>query len=70
MPDDTSPAPATSQAEAAATPPVPTTEEKPKAAANAIRATYDNGLALQDSEGLFAIKLSFRNQIRFETIRC
>jgi hypothetical protein len=50
--------------------PPPETAPAPEARpANAVSVTYDKGLTLEDEGGLYAIKLSFRNQLRFESTR-
>lgn len=56
--------------------PTPSTKPAPAIAAprpeppeNAVQVSYDKGFALVARDGQFRIKLSFRNQIRFESVR-
>ena len=43
--------------------------EKAKPTPSAIAVTYDKGLAFASADGTFALRLGFRNQLRFESLR-
>lgn len=55
--------PAPVPVEPAPPPPAPITDAPP------LRVTYDKGLAFAAPDGAFALKLAFRNQLRFESTR-
>ena len=59
--------------EAESSPPVPATVDTPTTAAAqpdaGLRLTYDKGIAFAADDGRFALKIAFRNQIRFESVR-
>lgn len=47
----------------------PVEEEPKKDEPPAVTAKYDSGLKLQSADGQYSLKLSFRNQVRFESLR-
>ena len=55
-----------------ATPPTPPPTEpavKPAPAPAALAVTYDKGIAFAAADGTFGLRLGFRNQLRFESLR-
>ncbi len=50
-------------------PPQPPAPEAKEKKANAVHVTYDKALAFSDEAGQYAVKLAFRNQLRFESTR-
>lgn len=48
---------------------VPVVVAEPKKEKPTVSATYDGGLVLKSSDGLYELKVQFRNQMRFESLR-
>jgi hypothetical protein len=52
-----------------AMPPMPPEPPPAKAKSNPVHVTYDKALVFSDEAGQYAVKLQFRNQLRFESTR-